>query len=146
VPIEEALSHIIAEGTLLKAMQWMADWLQYRDQEKSIVVTYEEIMGDFERTIQRLCGHIRDEQATDDIMTYLRHVTRAMVEEGNAKPSSNYPRGWTGSIGIWKRYLSADNVHSYNKVVGGFLAHYPHAERLLSVYPDLIVDAAQLTA
>jgi hypothetical protein len=77
-------------------------------------------------------------------MTYLRHVTKAVAEEGHAKPSSNYPRGWTGSVGIWRQYLSEGNVHSYNRVVEGFLAHYPNAAPLSSVYPDLLIDPTHL--
>lgn len=144
VSLDAAMTHFIADGALLKSMQWMADWLEYRDREKSIVVTYEEVMGEFDRTIGRLCTFIRGEPPNDDVMAYLKHVTKAVAEEGHAKPSCNYPRGWTGSVGIWKRYLSADNVHSYNKVIGGFLAHYPHAARLLSVYPELLIDSAQV--
>jgi hypothetical protein len=140
VPIDEAMTHIIGDGALLKAMQWMADWLQYRDEAMSIVVTYEELMGDFDRTIERLCVCVRGEPQNDDVMAYLKHVTKAVAEEGHAKPRSDYPRGWTGSVGIWRQYFSDSNVRSYNRVVEGFLAHYPHAAQLSSVYPDLLID------
>jgi hypothetical protein len=146
VPLDEAMACFITDGALLKSMQWMTDWLQYRDEEASIVVTYEQLMGDFDRAIGRLCTFIRGEPPNDDIMTYLKHVTREMAKEGHAKPSSKYPRGWTGSVGIWKQYFSADNARRYNEVVGGFLAHYPHAARLSSVYPDLLIDPAQVTS
>ena len=140
------MTHLIADGALLKSMQWMADWLEYRVGEKSIVVTYEELMGDFNRTIEHLCTFIRGAPPNDDIMTYLKHVTKTVAEEGHAKPSSNYPRGWTGSVGIWRQYLSADNAQRYNQVVEGFLAHYPHAARLSSVYLDLLLDTTKPTA
>jgi len=146
VPLEEAMAYFINDGALLKSMQWMTDWLQYRDEEASIVVTYEQLMGDFEDTIGRLCSFIRGEPPNDDVMTYLKHVTREVAEEGDAKPSSDYPRGWTGSVGVWKQYFSADNARRYNEVVGAFLAHYPHAARLSSVYPDLLIDPAQVTS
>jgi hypothetical protein len=140
VLLDAAMDACITDGVLLKAMQWMADWLRYRDQERSIVVTYEDLMGTFEPTIERLCAFIRGEPPTDDILQYLKHVTREVAREGSEKNPSYYPRGWTGSIGIWRSYLSEDNVAAYNKVVRGFLAGYPNASLLASVYPNLLIE------
>lgn len=140
VPLSVAMAHFIADGVLLKSMQWMTDWLQYRDKEMSIVVTYEELMGEFEATIERISTFVRGEPANDDVMAYLRHVTRAVAEEGHAKPSSRYPRGWTGSVGIWRQYFSDHNIRSYHQVVEGFLSNYPHAAELSRQYPDLLID------
>lgn len=139
VPLEEALGCLIADGALLRAMQWMADWLRYRDEKRSIVITYEELMGDFNRTIERLATFVRGEAPTDDILTYLDHVTREVAREGLAKDPEKYPRGWTGEVGIWRQYFSENNMLSYDKVVGGFLSHYPNATRLASIYPDLLI-------
>jgi hypothetical protein len=145
-PIDACLAHFLADGLLFKALEWMTDWLQYRDEERSIVVTYESLMRDFDATIARLSRFIRGEPPTGDIMGYLKHVNRSVAEEGHGKPSDNYPRGWTGSIDVWKAYLSADNIRAYNDAIEKFLACYPHASRLLSVYPELMIGRGRVSS
>ena len=140
VPLDDAIAHFIADGPLLKAMEWMADWLQYRDPDRSIVVTYEELMDHFDTAVDRLSRFIRGVPPTSDVLAYLNHVVRAVGEEGRAKPETHYSRGWTGAVGIWSNYLSDDNVRLYNATVEKFLAYYPHASQLSSIYPNLVLS------
>jgi len=53
-----------------------------------------------------------------------------------------YPRGWSGEIGIWKKYLSADNLAKYREVTSKFMLTHQFASALEQLYPDW--DAAEL--
>lgn len=138
-PIEETLAYFITKGPLLKALEWMSDWLLARDEARSMVVTYEDLMENFDSTINHLACFIRGETPSIDIMEYFKSVLESVRKKGHAKSNVVYPYGWTGSVNIWKRYFSAENLLQYNKTVERFLNDYPHADKLLSVYPSLIL-------
>jgi hypothetical protein len=140
VPLERAFNHLISEGYLFKTLGWMVDWLEYRIPELSIVLTYEQLMSDFEGTIVRLSEFLRGEPPTDDTMAYLCHVFAAEAEKGRTQTNrEKYPRGWTGKVDTYRAYFTAENVADYNRTVDAFLRSYPGAHNLLSFYPELVL-------
>ena len=134
VPIEEALSHLLRDGALFKAMAWMCDWLAYRDPVLSTVNTYEGLVTEFEDTINKLCLFVRGQEIDTYRLDYLKHVFIYNADEGRKKEAERYPRGWTGTVGIWKSYFNADHVALYNDTVNRFLLCYPKAEAFAAIY------------
>jgi hypothetical protein len=138
-PLDEAIAHLLRDGVLFKAMAWMCDWLAHRDPERSMVCTYEGLMTDFDATIDRLCGFVRGAPIDDYRMDYLRYVTNYEAEQSKQKDLSRYPRGWTGEVGVWKRYFTNDHISIYNETVRQFLMCYPKAAALAAEYGDLTI-------
>jgi hypothetical protein len=134
--IDEALTGLLREGPLFKAMEWMTDWLAHRDPELSTVSTYEALMTDFDMAINRLCLFVRGQEIDSYRLEYLKHVVACTADEGRRQHAERYPRGWTGTVGIWKSYFSEDHIAIYNETVKRFLFCYPNAEALLTVYKE----------
>jgi hypothetical protein len=139
VTLDEAITSLLRDGVLFKAMAWMCDWLAHRDPEWSMVTTYEGLMADFDATIDRLCRFVRGAPIDDYRMDYLKHVTNYEGEQAKQKDPSRYPRGWTGEVGVWKRYFTNDHISIYNKTVRRFLIAYPKAAALAAEYGDLTI-------
>jgi hypothetical protein len=79
--IEQAICALVSDGYLFKVLEWTVDWLTYRNQNMSVVLTYEELMADFDATIARLSQFIRGRLPDEDVMAYLRHVVDAEAEK-----------------------------------------------------------------
>ena len=127
---DEAIAHLLRDGPLFKAMAWMCDWLAYRDPNLSSVSTYEALMSGFDPAIDRLSHFVRGRPVDNYVMDYLKHVVNYEAERSKTKDRKRYPKGWTGEVGIWKRYFTQNDVSLYNKAVRRFLAYYPNAHTL----------------
>jgi hypothetical protein len=136
-PIERALNILISDGPLLHGLQWMADWLAYRDDGRSIVIRYEDLMTDFDATIEKLSHFLRQKPAGRYLLDYLNHVWTADAVKVHS--TQHYPRGWTGEPAIWRQYFSPENVSRFNTVCDGFLKSYPRADSIFDSYPDLML-------
>lgn len=141
VTLEEAIASLLRDGPLFKAMAWMCDWLAHRDPERSTVSTYEGLMTDFDATINRLCRFFRGVPIDDYRLDYLKHVTRHEAEQSRRKDQSRYPRGWSGEVGVWRRYFTEEHVSIYNDTVTRFLNAYPGASNLAAEYGDLTIGS-----
>ncbi len=137
--LDEAIARLLRDGALFKAMAWMCDWLAHRDPERSTVSTYERLMTDFDATIERLCRFFRGAPIDDYRLAYLKHVTRHEADQSQQKDQSPYPRGWTGEVGVWRRYFTDEHVAIYNETVTRFLGAYPGASALVAEYGDLTI-------
>ena len=134
ISLDDGIASLLRDGPLFKAMEWMTDWLAYRDPGLSTVSTYEGLVCDFEGTINALCQFVRGRQIDDYRLDYLRHVFAQTADEGRQQDPERYPKGWTGAVGVWQSYFNGDNIAIYNEVVERFLSCYPNADALLNVY------------
>ncbi len=145
VPPDEGLAHLIEEGALEASLRWMADWAALRDSEQSHLSRFEDLLLEPGRTLDEICHFLRPglpmgaeqaafafDRASDN---YKSHTLS--VNAGTA-----YPRGWSGEIGIWKKYMSAENLAKYREVTGKFLHTHQFAGALEQLYPDW--DAAEV--
>jgi hypothetical protein len=147
VPVNQAIDHLISDGYLFKVLEWIAEWVRFRNPALSIVVTYEQLINDYDGTMVRLSQFIRGERPSEDVLNYLRHVNKSVADEGREKGRlDKYPFGWTGRIGTWQQYFSFENACRYNEVVGKFLACHPFASGLLDIYPSPFLDASAIQA
>jgi len=132
--LDDGLGSLLRDGPLFKAMEWMTDWLAYRDSALSAVSTYETLVCDFDAAVNSLCLFVRGREIDDYRLQYLRHVFANTADEGRKQDAERYPKGWTGAVGVWRSYFNNENVAIYNDVVKQFLRCYPNAEALLGVY------------
>ncbi len=139
VEVEDSLQYLICKGFLHSSLLWMVDWLKFRDQNRSLVVKYEDFIQNRDTTLNNISLFLSGKELDDD--TFMKctaiadgNKTRRLSSDSDRK----YPRGWTGKIGTWKDYFSDENKKSYLSVVKGFLSCYPGVSLLLDVYPNLL--------
>src|SRR5215210_101961 len=136
-----AIGQMIDSGYLFKILQWMADWIAFRNRLQSRLIRYEDVITQFEEVISQLCWFIRDKAPDDDLMRYLCHVFEHETNTGKQKSHlPKYPGGWTGHIGTWQDYFSDENAQRYNDQVLRFMQSYPHAAAIAEAYPSLVLE------
>lgn len=139
---EVAIGQMVDCGYLFKILQWMADWIEFRNRLQSRLIRYEDVVTRFDEIVSELCWFIRGKTADDDLISYLRHVFDHETNIGNQKSDlPQYPQGWTGHIGTWKNYFSHENVERFNHQVMRFMQVYPQAAALGEAYPSLLLEA-----
>lgn len=143
---EVGITQLIDFGYLFKCLQWMADWAAFRNPGQSRLLRYEDIISDFDAVVAELCWFVRGVGPDDDLMRYLVSVFNHEAAEGARKSSAQfYPRGWTGQSGAWRNYFSAETIEAYNCGVQKFIDTYPQARVLSAIYPNLTIDALDLS-
>jgi hypothetical protein len=136
-----AIGQMIDSGYLFKILQWMADWMTFRNGLQSRLLRYEDVVSRFAEVVSQLCWFIRDKAPDDDLMRYLCHVFEHETNTGKQKSNlPKYPHGWTGHIGTWRDYFSEENVERYNDQVLRFMQSYPHAAAIAEAYPSLALE------
>ena len=69
--VDQVLTHLIQDGHLFDALTWMARWLYHRDQDKSVVVRYEDVVdeekqdSEFQRISMNVFGCHLDDNAIE---------------------------------------------------------------------------------
>jgi len=141
--MEKAFEFMIRGGYLIHSLSWMTDWLALRDPQRSAVVRYEDFvqdrMGVLNGISRWLTGHDFDVHLSErcgQIAESYKTKQAGAIQDG----SRRYPRGWTGKIGTWRDYFSAENRKHYCTTVADFIRCYPSASALLQVYPDLLTS------
>jgi len=139
--MHDAINYLITEGYLNATMSWIADWLDMRDPDKSIVVNYEEIKLNPASAMNRISNFFMGCEISDTTLENCNKLIQLNGEQAK-KFAVKYPRGWTGKVGAWKNYFSDDNLRKYRKQVQEYLSFHPKASLILEVYPNILeIDA-----
>ena len=158
VDVKKKIGYLIHTGFLASTLSWIVGWLQFRDQQKSIVNRYEDFITDRRNSLVRIGKFLYGCEIKDSVIEQCDYVAdnwgkRKWVqsqEEINSKSgdrlasfasnskTNKYPFGWTGEIGVWRNYYSKENKDAFTSVVDGFLRSHPQADILLDFYPDLL--------
>lgn len=138
VEVDDAIAHMIGGGYLFHALSWIVSWQLLRVRNTSVIVRYEDFVGDPENTLRRVNSVIYG----GDPEHALARGRQAMAEKayGTSFDPGIYPRGPTGDRDIWKNYLSASNRCLYNSVCERFVTAHPYGSLLNGLYGDLLVD------
>jgi hypothetical protein len=137
--LDGGLNCLLCDGYLTAVLTWMTDWLRFRDRKKSLIVTYEDFILRQQTVINNLSHFLIKRDANESCLQRCAAVAgRYANKRSSSSLPDRYSRGWTGKIGVWKNYYSAENKDCYRSVVRSFLATYPHASLMLEVYPDLL--------
>ena len=133
--MDSTFSHLITRGYLLGSLSWMLDWLQFRNQERSMVVRYEDLISAPMETLDRvgkfLYGKPLGGPASDACHAIVSKTPHATAY------AKFYPRGYTGEIGVWQKYFLPVHVDQYKNVVTKYLDLMPNADLLKKLYPDI---------
>ena len=158
VDVKNKIGYLIHTGFLASTLSWITGWLQFRDQQKSIVNRYEDFVTDRRYALDRIGKFLYGCEINDSVIEQCDNVSnkwgqRKWVqsqEESNSKSgdrlasisskgtTNKYPFGWTGKIGVWRDYYSKENKAAFTSAVDGFLRSHPKADILLDFYPDLL--------
>jgi len=138
---DETLRYLIQDGYLFKILSWIVDWLTFRDNKKSIIITYESFIEQRKETIDLLSKFFHGNGADDNVSIKCNSIAddyKTKRERSIKLNEQSYPHGWSGKIGIWKDYFSEENIARYNRVVRNFLESYPNASLLYNSYPNIL--------
>jgi len=133
--LNDALSYFIKDGYLLNVLKWITDWLVFRNPNQSLLVKYEDLLNDFEKQIDKISMFLNGNNCSKATLDQCIHRIKSTKIPNNIK---KYPKGWTGNIGIWKKYFSEKNYSEYKSVIESFFKYYPNANLLLDVYGNLL--------
>jgi hypothetical protein len=132
--VDAGINYLISEGYLLHSLSWMTDWLTFRHLDRSLVIRYEDLVGDplvMLKDISEWTGTDLSDSQIEDIWARCNGKTKAgATGYGN----EYYPRGWTGEVGIWRKYFSEANDEAFQKVYDGFMAANKNGGRLDDLY------------
>ena len=157
VDVRDKIDYLIQGGYLSTTLAWIAGWLQFRDSQKSIVNRYEDYVADRKNALDCIAEFLYGQRLDDATLARCNEIADgfgrrnwkrsgyvlAMQDNTNEEivtesVTNKYPYGWSGAIGIRKKYYSKENRVAYISAVEGFLESYPQASLLLDVYPDLL--------
>ncbi|MDE3060288.1 MAG: hypothetical protein KGJ06_04695 [Pseudomonadota bacterium] len=142
-----------AEGYLpdyFETLQWMSGWLALAGRHNFIVVRYEDLFYDAARAIPALYRRLFDGEMGAGALDAAIALQQRTHEGGDlqaskANPHYHYPHSYTGKAGVWRDYLNSEHVATANRITEAFCAINSHAESLLRLYPDLMLDSSELT-
>jgi hypothetical protein len=136
VSVDDTIAHMLAAGYLYYALNWIVSWQLLRVRNISIIVRYEDFIGDPEATLRRV-NHVLFPENADDAVAAGCKVFAENNYDTDLDPDI-YPRGSTAAQGIWRNYFSPENLRLYNSVCGRFLTDHPYGQLLKQLYPDLL--------
>jgi hypothetical protein len=137
-------------GTLRHNLHWLESWVQEEAQERSVIARYEDMLADssahFARIHQELFGTPMSAPLKEAVEAALSRSGEGGALQSGDSGTRSYPKGYSGKVGVWKDYLTAKNVATYNDVVQKFLGYTSYASEILAIYPDLLLDPAEIAA
>lgn len=140
--LDDVIAYLINDGHLFDALNWMAKWLQYRKQDHSVAIRYEDVIDENkqEQVFAEVSEKFFQAPLSEGAISECKHVFDAQkLARKSGIVSDRYPKGWSGSVGIWKSYFNKSHIEDYNRIVSGFLSCCCNPELLLEAYPDILL-------
>jgi len=138
VSMTSTLHHMICEGYLKVTLTWMVNWLRLRNREKSLVVKFEDFIGNRTETLGGMSQFLRAVDLDEQTLMECDSVADVRPNLDATRNLRQYPNGWTGEVGVWKKYFSAENKTEYLATVGDFIDSHPDSSLLTELYPNLL--------
>lgn len=143
--VHDELHAFMRSGALLEKLTYAGKWLKALNRDRSIVVTYEQLMAEPFETLGRMNTLYElglPSEALEDVHAYCERVTnRTGTGHGGADTSAHdasiYPLGWTGKTGVWRDYFDERCSALFDRVMEMFRDATPWGDALDEVYPDL---------
>ena len=134
---EQGIESMMDQGYLHSSLTWITDWLRYRDTHKSLMVRYEDFIGDRINTLRGISQFVLEESPGLEVLNSCESLVNRRAQRRYPVDSRIYPKGWTGEVGVADKYFTEKNRAQYLSIVNGFLDYYPGAQLLEELYPDL---------
>ena len=113
--VDGSIHYMITGGYLAHSLMWMTDWLRLRHKDRSFVLLYEDLMTQPLIVLRKLCDWADIDLPDDEIADIWRSLSQSEATK-RKKPTSYYPRGWTGKVGVWRDYFSAANDKAFQRI------------------------------
>ena len=131
-------------GSLRQNLEWFDGWLEPELRENALIVQYEDMLVDKNAHFERIHNFLYQREMGSELVAELETVFSNSGEGGalqsGDKNTRSYGKGYSGKEGVWREYLTSENVETYNEVVERFLNYSRHADALLALYPNLLLD------
>ena len=138
------LAHM-RSGQLLENLIFVGKWLAHQDPERSLVVTYEQLMTQPERVLGKVSDHFALGLSEDQIARVYAYSNKITDRVGGADQSGHdasiYPFGWTGEQGVWARYFASDAGAFFDETMNAFRTMTPWGDGIDALYPELTCAA-----
>ncbi len=133
--VNGSIKYLIENGYLLHSLQYIGKWLHFRDTNKSIVITYEEFMETPSDCLQK-CSDLLDLGFKKIDMDLFHNKFNKIAKHKDINfDQTIYPKGWSGEVGIWKKYFSEENTALFKSMYRKILEISPWAKEILKYYP-----------
>ena len=149
--IQEQIQYLIKNGNLLAQILWCADWLALRNAAFSKIYTYEGLMENFKKSVAELQTFYYPNEKPIETDIFVKEYEKGkniqnnpFIIRGNnqefsySNDSIKYPHGYSGEIGICKKYFDTKTTQLYNKEIEKIL-NLSHAglSEYQKIYKDL---------
>jgi hypothetical protein len=133
----------ITVDSLRHNLRWLAGWQTETAQDRVLIVRYEDMMADLEGHFVRIHDFLYGTPMSAELIAALHNHFANSGEAGSLQPgdarSRVYEKGYSGKVGVWRDYLTPEDVASYNEVADRFLTYDEDGPRLRELYPDLLL-------
>lgn len=128
--LEQGLE-IFARRTLPAYANWIRDWEQRRDPDKSIELRYEQMLADPRAALARVAAHFElgADEATIDRIVEQHSFGRLAAgrSQGQSDDSSFFRKGIAGD---WANHFTPPLRELYKTIIGDFLVEHGYEENL----------------
>lgn len=125
-------------------LRWLSGWIREAEVLQTLIVRYEDMMHDIDAHFGRIHSFLYDAPMTPELVLALHQHFRNSGEGGSLQPGDAggrvYAKGYSGKIGVWRDYLSSEDITVYNEVTNEFLSSNEDGSKLLDLYPDLLLQ------
>ncbi|MBF0195825.1 MAG: sulfotransferase domain-containing protein [Magnetococcales bacterium] len=137
VDIDSIISEMITGGYLISLFNYIALWLKSRNVEQSMVVSLEEFNKKPVECMKQVNTLFELDLKDKEIESvYSDTSTFFEVESKNRKENKiMYPKGYSGSVGIWKSYFTPEHSKEFKEIMEIFKKAYPWSSELFKYYP-----------
>jgi len=139
--VQRDLVEFMRGGQLIDNLSFVGKWLTNRHADRSMVVTYEDLMQEPIEVLDRSASHFglplgRD--VLEKVYTYAEGITnRTSGADTSGHDTSIYPLGWTGEVGIWETYFSDEASDLFDQTMLCLENTTPWARAIRGHYPAL---------
>lgn len=139
VPVNRSIEYMITGGYLHGVLDWIGNWLHYRDRNNSIVTRYEDFVTDQESSYRILIKYLFGiDLSPEQLKAAALPHSENEAEFMESVSAEIYPRGYSGVIGIWREYFSDENRKLCAHIMNAYLSSHPNATHLSKLYPELL--------
>jgi hypothetical protein len=130
--------------SLHEELNWLTGWLEaFEQSDRFLLLRYEDMMADAPAHFDRLHRFVAGQPMTAEVWELLQsRMTRTKggdLQPGN-RAARHYPKGYSGKVGVWRDYLTPENIAAYNQTVDRFMKYHPRADLLAKVYPNIYLE------
>ena len=129
---------MINSGYFRASLDWLTSWIYKRNREKSIIVKYEDLVLNTDKEIDRIIKFLFNRESTNEDKVAYKEISAEYVEQYPDNIIEDiYPRGYSGSVGIYEKYINRYNMDLIKKKLKEFKNESRYSDLLFEMYPNL---------